>query len=57
MQFARLCFAPDPRQFGRRRPPVPAAPAITARNTPGSDLKLFATTFLAGFVFVSILLA
>jgi hypothetical protein len=47
----------DPRIFGRgtRRelelPPQPAASEL------GNDIKLFATTFLAGFVFVSIYLA
>jgi hypothetical protein len=33
--------------------PLPQAPASSF----GSDLKLFAVTFLAGFLFVSILLA
>lgn len=55
MQLARSAVALDPRRFGRgtvyqvallERPP-----AITP------DLKLFATTFLAGFVFVSVLIA
>ena len=45
----------DPRCFGRsiRRelfvPPMP--------NRVGEDLKLFATTFLAAFIFVSLLIA
>ncbi len=46
----------DPRQFGRRTPfltdavPLPA-PAMS------DDLKLFALTYLAGFLIVSIFLA
>jgi hypothetical protein len=55
MQLARPLFAPDPRVFGKGRTldcsaaPLPG-PAIS------DDLKLFATTFLAGFVFVSVLI-
>jgi hypothetical protein len=51
MQLARPPFALDPRLFGRRTRDVEASSPI------GADLKLFATTFLAGFVFVSILIA
>ncbi|MEO6225307.1 MAG: hypothetical protein ABIO80_05595 [Sphingomicrobium sp.] len=56
MQLARPLFAPDPRAFGRGRSleiaaTAPAAPLLS------DDVKLFATTFLAGFVFVSIFLA
>ena len=47
----------DPRRFGRASI-VTAAPATERRAFRfASDLKLFAVTFLAGFVFVSILLA
>ena len=45
----------DPRQFGRGRSYVPATqqgPASWA-----NDLRLFATTFAAGFLFVSLYLA
>lgn len=56
MQLARPVSAAHPRQFGRG--PVrqldevrPVAKSIS------NDLKLFATTFAAGFVFVSVLLA
>ena len=55
MQLARPAFAPDPRRFGRGRlrdlPGTTAAPSGV-----GNDVKLFATTFLAGFLFVSILI-
>ena len=57
MQLAHARLATAPRRFGRGPvridfidPPV-AAPAISA------DVKLFATTFAAGFVFVSCFLA
>jgi hypothetical protein len=56
MQLARPKFALHPKLFGRgrvrdlQRPP--AAPP-----TLGNDLKLFMTTFAAGFVFVSILIS
>jgi hypothetical protein len=56
MQLTRPAFALDPRLFGRGR--------IRDLSTPSGatvwlsdDLKLFATTFLAGFVFVSILIS
>ena len=56
MQLTRPAFALDPKSFGRGRVrelsgSEPVAPAM------GSELKLFATTFLAGFLFVSILIA
>jgi hypothetical protein len=54
MQLERPAFAPDPRRFGRRTAVVavamPQAPAIS------DDLKLFAMTFLGGFLFVSVLI-
>jgi hypothetical protein len=54
MQLARPGIALDPRHFGRgRHAYVPA----DAKDPTGGDLKLFATTFLGGFVFVSMLLA
>ena len=55
MSFNRPAIALDVRSFGRGRrwvvPEAKTAPPIS------DDLKLFATTFLAGFVFVSLLLA
>ena len=56
MQLVRTAGAVHPRQFGRGQRKVlaldePAAPLFS------NDLKLFATTFAAGFIFVSVLLA
>ena len=56
MQLARPLLAMNPKRFGKGRlhevaEPRKAAPSLSA------DFKLFATTFLAGFVFVSILIA
>ena len=45
----------DPRRFGKA--PAPCAEAQPKRAaTPGDDLRLFAITFAAGFLFVSILI-
>jgi hypothetical protein len=58
MQLARTARAVHPRQFGRGprrllgRELQPACPA--PRASMSDDLKLFATTFAAGFVFVSV---
>lgn len=59
MQLARPAIAIDPKRFGRGRALVLAAPAPARPLLPAlsDDVKLFATTFLAGFVFVSVLLA
>ena len=56
MQLARPAFAPHPCQFGRGPVRLVDEPAARGFSLPG-DLKLFATTFLAGFVFVSILIS
>lgn len=55
MQLVRPAVAVDPRAFGRgvQRDLGPASTSASV----GSGLRLFATTFLAGFVFVSVLLA
>jgi|KBSSwiStaDraftv2_1062776.scaffolds.fasta_scaffold407265_2 hypothetical protein len=55
MYLARPAFALDPKAFGRgrrREPPIEAA----VPSKISADLKLFATTFFAGFLFVSILI-
>jgi hypothetical protein len=55
MQLARSTVAADPRAFGRGpRRVLEHAPAA---STIGADFRLFATTFLAGFIFVSVLIA
>jgi len=55
MQLARSGIAQDPRRFGRG---VVRACEISTREAPASaDLKLFVTTFAAGFLFVSLLIA
>ena len=46
----------DPRGFGRRQPFVGAAVAAPAPVL-SDDLKLFATTYVAGFAFVLMFLA
>ena len=55
MAVARPSCAIDPRRFGRAEIACPDfAPART--NRLGEDLRLFALTFAAGFLFVSILI-
>jgi hypothetical protein len=56
MQLARPVSAIHPRHFGRG-PRKDATPMEARRPAISDDLKLFATTFAAGFVFVSVLLA
>lgn len=55
MQLIRPAFAPHPYRFGRRPSRLVEQP-VDARPGLGEDLKLFATTFVAGFLFVSILI-
>ena len=55
MQLARRTVAADPRMFGRGPKRVLEAAPVESRIS--DDLKLFATTFVAGFIFVSILIA
>ena len=55
MQLARPVIAADPRSFGRNLPPARPAPGTPARL--GDDRRLFAMTFLAGFLFFSVFLA
>jgi hypothetical protein len=56
MQFARSAIAVHPRTFGRgpRKHLHVSEPGYQLIS---DDLKLFATTFAAGFLFVSVLLA
>ena len=56
MSQARAAIATDPRLFGRGRMWILESRSERRRGLP-DDLKLFATTFAAGFLFVSILIA
>ena len=54
MQLARPAFAPDPRRFGRG--PLRDTVAVRLEPAISDDLKLFVSTFAAGFLFVSVLI-
>ena len=56
MQLARPGIAIHPFRFGRG-PRFVSASATAGAPAIGADLRLFATTFLAGFVFVAVFLA
>ena len=56
MAHARAAIALDPRHFGRGRIRILESRIERTWSIP-DDLKLFATTFAAGFLFVSILIA
>jgi hypothetical protein len=55
MQLARSGIALDPLRFGRAGGNALCAPQ--AESTTGEGLRLFATTFAAGFLFVSLFIA
>lgn len=55
MQLRRLELSTNPRAFGRRVVGPSCKPP--ARAASGDDLRLFATTFAAGFLFVTVLIA
>jgi len=55
MNTVRPAIANDPRRFGRAVARQLPADGLAAGLS--DDFKLFATTFLAGFVFVSVFLA
>ena len=56
MRTPRALVAANPLHFGRATA-WPAQPSDEPRWTVSDDLKLFGTTFAAGFLFVSILIA
>jgi hypothetical protein len=56
MAHARAAIATDPRLFGRGQTRVLEGRIERSWDIP-DDLKLFATTFAAGFLFVSSLIA
>ena len=55
MQLARSGIALDPRRFGRAG--VEACEVGGHKAAPCDDLRLFLSTFSAGFLFVSLLIA
>jgi len=57
MRMLRPVIAGDPKLFGRGQVRVLAQPAVEQRWTFSDDMMLFATTFAAGFIFVSIYIA
>ena len=56
MQLVRPVNAAHPRHFGRG-PVRQLDHVLPTGNLVSDELKLFATTFAAGFIFVSVLLA
>jgi hypothetical protein len=56
MRLVRPAFALDPRLFGRRFPGFILGSFEEAGFAISDDLKLFATTFAIGFLFVSVLI-
>ncbi len=57
MHFARPILSPAQRRFGRGPVRMTCAPPEAPVIPLSDDLKLFATTFAGGFLFVSLLLA
>ena len=57
MPLAQARFAFPPRRFGCAPARLIAAPPRPQALGLGDDLKLFATTFAGGFLFVSLLIA
>ena len=60
MHMVRPSLALDPRRFGQRyvlHAAAETAPQHMSDRKISDDLKLFATTFLGGFLFVTVLIA
>jgi hypothetical protein len=55
MATIRPAAAIDPRVFGRRPIALPEEQPLRS-STLGDDMRLFAATFAAGFLFVSVLI-
>ena len=55
----RPAIAANPLGFGQRVRPEPELPLIPApaARAPSDELRLFATTFAAGFLFVAVFIA
>ena len=56
MKMLRSVIALDPRLFGRGRFFILDSVRATTQPSMASDLKLFATTFVGGFLFMAIYL-
>jgi hypothetical protein len=56
MRILRPAIAIDPRLFGKRMPGFILGSTEEGGLVIGDDLKLFATTFTVGFLFVSVLI-
>jgi hypothetical protein len=56
MRILRPAIAIDPRLFGRRMPGFILSGGEEGGLVISDDLKLFATTFAIGFLFVSVLI-
>ena len=57
MQLVRPALLVTSRRFGRGRTWADCAPPAPPPFALGDELKLFATTFAGGFLFVSLLIA
>ena len=57
MMLLRSLIATDPKLFGRRRPFTFDIDVISSPPAFVADLKLFATAFIGGFLFVAVYLA
>ena len=57
MQLAQSARYIDPRRFGRGPARVHAAALPVPSSVPNDEVTLFATTFAAGFLFVTVFLA
>ena len=58
MQLLRAPIGANPMSFGKApRPTLAPAPAPARTSSLADDARLFATTFAAGFLFVSLFLA
>jgi hypothetical protein len=55
MQLVRPAIASDPRAFGRGRFRTLNMPPISAQIS--NDMRLFASTFAGGFLFVTLFIA
>ena len=56
MLLLRPAIAADPRQFGRRVEATPEQADGAVSPSLAADIRLFAFTFAAGFLFVSVLI-